>query len=59
MDDEKVYTIPEIAKILRVKDYTIREWLREGKLKGFKAAGSRWRVKKTDLDAFMRTNGIK
>lgn len=52
--EEKIYTIAEVAEILRVKDYTVREWLREGKLKGFKA-GNRWRVKESELKKM--TNG--
>ena len=30
----KFYTIPEIAKALRVTPQTIRAWIKQGKLKG-------------------------
>lgn len=47
--DERLLTPDEVAKRLRVKGYTVREWLRTGKLKGFRAGG-RWRVREEDLE---------
>ena len=51
--EEKVYTVEEIAELLKVKVYTVREWLRTGKLKGFKMGGRVWRVKESELDKFI------
>ena len=43
------HTVTEAAEILRVDPETIRVWLREGKLKGFKV-GRGWRIKALDLE---------
>ena len=49
---EKTYTPQQIAEILQVREYSVRRWLRQGELKGFQLGG-RWRVKESDLKAFM------
>lgn len=48
MSSEKVYflniyTVNEVAEILKLSSYTIRKYLREGKLEGAKF-GSEWRI---------------
>ena len=48
------YTIEEVAKILRVSPQTVRNLVRQGKLKAFKV-GIQLRVKQVDLDEFMKT----
>jgi len=53
---EKIYKIPEVAEMLRVKDYTVREWLRTGQIGGFKA-GRVWRIRQADVDEFIRKGG--
>ncbi len=47
-----VYTIEEVAKILRVSTATVRNLIERGELKAFRV-GNQWRVKKEDLDAYM------
>ncbi len=49
----QVYTPEEIAEILNITEYTVLKWLREGKLKGFKA-GRLWRVSEEQLNDFMK-----
>ena len=51
--EEKIYTVEEIAEKLKVKNYTVREWLRTGQLKGFKMGGRVWRVKESELKKFI------
>lgn len=42
------------AEVAQVSPETVTEWLREGRLKGSKAPGSKsWRVRRGDLLAFM------
>lgn len=57
MTDHDILTAKEVANILRVHDYSVVKWIREGKLKGFKVGGGpgRWRVKREDLEAFMES----
>ena len=47
-----IYTPEEIAEILKVEPDTIRRYLRDGKLKGFKV-GNHWRIKEEDLQEFI------
>mgnify|MGYP001014333966 CR=1 FL=1 len=52
MEDEKFYTIKEVAELLKVSDGGVRKWLKTGKLKGIKL-GRIWRIKKSDLEEFL------
>lgn len=52
MEDERFYTIKEVAELLKVSDGGVRKWLKSGKLKGIKL-GRIWRIKKSDLDEFV------
>jgi len=51
---EKLYTPGQVAETLGLSIRTVREWLRQGKLKGVKI-GSRgdWRVPESELDKFI------
>lgn len=53
---EKVLTPAQVAERLQVSVFSIQEWLRQGKLKGFKA-GKLWRIREADLEEFMRKGG--
>jgi excisionase family DNA binding protein len=57
MADEYL-TIEEAASRVKVKPDTLRLWLRTGQLKGLKA-GRLWRVRPTDLEAFLEQSAKK
>ena len=48
----QMVTVNQAAAALGADPYTVREWLREGKLPGHKIAGTRWRIFPADLEAF-------
>lgn len=48
----EIYTPDEIARKLKVSEQTVRRYLRENKIKGFKL-GNNWRVKEKDLLEFI------
>ena len=50
---EALYTVEQVAKHLHVTPRTVRDWLRTKKLKGV-LAGRFWRIKESDLQAFLR-----
>ena len=52
MEEEKYYTIEEVAKILRVAYLTVYRWIQAGKLDAVKA-GKQYRIKRSDLDKFL------
>ncbi len=55
---EKLFTINEIAKILRVHSRTINRYIESGRLKASKLGV--WRIKQSDLDAFLEeTSNVK
>jgi len=50
---EKLYTVNEVAKMLRVSKPTVYHWFNEGYL-AFVWVGGRRRVKESDVLAFVR-----
>lgn len=52
MEDEKYYTIQEVADMLKVAYLTIYRWIKGNKLNAVKA-GKQYRIKKSDLDKFL------
>lgn len=53
METEKYYSIEEVSKLLKVAYLTVYRWVRAKKLVAYKA-GKQYRVKKEDLENFMR-----
>ncbi|MBW2554708.1 MAG: helix-turn-helix domain-containing protein [Deltaproteobacteria bacterium] len=51
MKDMTLYSVPEVAHKLNVTTVTIRNYLRQGKLKGQKVMG-RWFISEEDLVEF-------
>jgi excisionase family DNA binding protein len=47
------YTTQEVAELLQVTTAAVTAWCRSGALPAFRA-GSRWRIRKEDLDKFIR-----
>ncbi|MGI6209862.1 MAG: helix-turn-helix domain-containing protein, partial [Anaerolineae bacterium] len=50
--DEVLLTPADVSRRLLISDSTVRRWLQQGRLKGFKAGGQ-WRIRYGDLSAFM------
>jgi excisionase family DNA binding protein len=47
-------TVSDVAAALRVSQWTVREYLRIGKLRGQRLGGNGpWRVRSADLEAFL------
>ena len=49
MVDERSLTVPEVAEALRVSEWTIRQWLRSGRLRGYRPGGTKigWRLRES------------
>ena len=52
----KIYTIEEVADLLKIKPETVRIMLRDNELNGFKA-GKAWRVTEDDLKKYIQSQG--
>lgn len=48
-----VYTVEEVAKMLKVSHMTVRRLIESGDLEAFKV-GNQWRIKHEALDRFMQ-----
>lgn len=56
----EVYTVRQVAEILRLHKDTVADMLRKGVLKGFrtgKSARSHWRVSGEELEHYIAGNG--
>jgi excisionase family DNA binding protein len=52
---QEVFTVAEVAAMLKATPAALRERLRNGTLGGFRI-GTDWRIPKADLDAFIERN---
>lgn len=48
-------TVKEVSELLQISEPTIREWLRDGKIRGHRIGGSskrsyRWRVPRSEVE---------
>ncbi|MDD3434881.1 MAG: helix-turn-helix domain-containing protein [Patescibacteria group bacterium] len=50
---DKLFTIEEIAEILRVSTRSVNRYIDSGKLKGSKIGS--WRIKESDLNNFLES----
>ena len=52
MSRDESLTVPEVATRLKISPLTVRQWLREGKLKGVRLGGPRigWRVPASEME---------
>ncbi len=55
MLDKPLLTVHETAAHLKVKESTIRSWIRDGKLRAIKF-GREWRIAVVDLERFLDDN---
>ena len=55
MTDEQLLTVQQVAERLQVTEWTVREWLKAGRLRGFRLGGrkSGWRIGASDLQRFI------
>jgi excisionase family DNA binding protein len=51
--EERFYTIPEVARILRVSDQSVRRWIKAGELRATKP-GKEYRIGHSNLEEFLR-----
>lgn len=51
--EEKLLTPLEVADMLRVKESTVRDWFRKGKMQGIKLPGGDLRIKESTLNEIL------
>ena len=57
MNEQRLLTVREVAERLRSSPETVRRWLRQGKLRGFRPGGTKlgYRVPESELQRFINT----
>jgi excisionase family DNA binding protein len=55
MQDERAYTVNQVAERLQIHPQTVREWLRTGKLKGARLGGTKagWRIPASEVERIL------
>lgn len=55
MNEQRLLTVREVAERLRSSPETVRRWLRQGKLRGFRPGGTKlgYRVPESELQRFL------
>ena len=56
MNEQRLLTVREVAERPRSSPETVRRWLRQGKLRGFRPGGTKlgYRVPESELQRFLR-----
>jgi excisionase family DNA binding protein len=56
MTEDRILTVEEAAERLRLSAWTVRDWLRRGKLKGIKMGNTRagYRIRESEIERFLR-----
>jgi excisionase family DNA binding protein len=55
---QRFYTIPEVARILRVSDQSVRRWIKAGELPATKP-GKEYRIGHANLEEFLRARELR
>ncbi len=53
-----VFTVNQASELLQVSPQTIVNWIEAGKLEAYKTPGGHRRIKKPDLEAFVKRHGL-
>ena len=56
MSEQRLLTVREVAERIRSSPETVRRWLRQGKLRGFRPGGTKlgYRVPESELQRFLQ-----
>lgn len=57
MEDERYYTIDEVADMLKVVYMTVYRWIKQGKLKAFRV-GKKYMIKKSDIENLIEKSKV-
>jgi excisionase family DNA binding protein len=59
MSEERLLTVREVAERIRSTPQTVRRWLRQGRLRGFRPGGTKlgYRVPESELQRFLSESG--
>ena len=51
--EDRLLSVADVARILSVTEPTVREWIKEGKLKAHRAGARFWRIRQSEVDRML------
>lgn len=57
MEEEKYYTIEEVAGMMKVVYMTVYRWIRSGKLEAFRV-GKKYMIKKSSIEGLVNKSKV-
>lgn len=51
--EDRLLSVADVAKLLGVTEPTIREWIKDGKLKAHRAGARFWRIRQSEVDRML------
>ena len=52
-NEDRLLSVAEVAGLLSVTEPTVREWIKEGKLKAHRAGARFWRIRQSEVDRML------
>ena len=51
--DDRLLSVADVAQLLSVTEPTVREWIKDGKLKAHRAGARFWRIPQSEVDRML------
>jgi excisionase family DNA binding protein len=52
-NEDRLLSVADVSKLLGVTEPTVREWIKEGKLKAHRAGARFWRIRQSEVDRML------
>ena len=51
--EDRLLSVAEVSRLLSVTEPTVREWIKDGKLKAHRAGARFWRIRQSEVDRML------
>ena len=51
--EDRLLSVGEVSRLLSVTEPTVREWIKDGKLKAHRAGARFWRIRQSEVDRML------
>ena len=51
--EDRLLSVADVAQLLSVTEPTVREWIKDGKLKAHRAGARFWRIRQSEVDRML------
>jgi excisionase family DNA binding protein len=51
--DDRLLSVADVAQLLSVSEPTVREWIKDGKLRAHRAGARFWRIRQSEVDRML------